>query len=146
MSTLLVDYDLPENITIPTWLESWHTEPIAVAATEETLDALAARTYSDIAHEPADEVRDLIRAVRAAIAVRRAELTDLAEAHAATVVAWVEERRARSRRHGYHVLPHHEGGYLVERDGVALTHCSTRREAQEARDALAAAAGARESA
>lgn len=138
MSTLLVDYDAPEHITVPTWLESWHTEPIAVAPTEVALDALAVRTFSDVAHEPADEVRDLVRSVRAAISIRRAELTDLAEAHAATLVAWVEERRARSARGGFHVLPHHHGGYQGERNGESLVRCTSRQEACRLRDSLAA--------
>ena len=144
MSTLPVDYDAPGHITVPTWLEAWHTDSITHAQSEETLDALAVWTFFEIAREAADEARDLVRAVRAAIVVRRAELRALAEAHSAAVVAYVEERRALSKRHGYHVLPHHEGGYLVERDGVALTHCSTRREAQEARNGLVAEAEARD--
>lgn len=145
MSALLVDYDAPKQITRPSWTIRWHTDSVNFAPSE-FLDAIAVRIYSDIAHESLDDVRDLARAVRAAILVRRAELRALDEARAATLVAWVEEQRARSNRHGYHVLPHHEGGYQIERNGVSLAKFASRREAYEQRNALAAAAEARESA
>lgn len=145
MSAPLVDYDAPEHITRPSWTARWHIESIDFAQTDEYLDFTAVRIYSDIAHD-ADDVLDLVRTVRAAILVRRAELRDLAEAHSAALIAWVEEKRARSNRHRYHVLPHHEGGYQIERNGESLARFASRREAHEQRDALADAAKARESA
>lgn len=134
MTALQVDYDLPENITTPTWLERWHTDVLRHAPTLETLDAIAVRTYSDIAREPADEVRDLIRAVRAAIVIRRVELDVLSLLRNAALVALVHEARALS---AYHVLPHHEGGHQVERDGISLIRCTSRQEAIAHRDVLA---------
>lgn len=141
MSALLVDHDLPERITKPTWLERWHTEPIRHAPSTAILADRAVCAYSDIAHEPAGEVRDLVRTVRAAINVRHAELRDLAKGRSSALVAWVEERRAQFASHGFHVLPHHEGGYQVERDGEPLARCTSRLEAIEKRDEFAAAAG-----
>lgn len=143
MSTLLVDHDAPQHIDRPSWTARWHIESIDFAQTDAYLDFTAVRIYSDIAHD-VDDVLDLVRTVRAAILVRRAELRDLAEAHSAALISWVEETRARSRRHGYHVLPHHEGGYQVEREGISLMRCTSRREAYEQRNALAAAAEARD--
>ena len=145
MSALLVDYDAPERITRPSWTTRWHTDSVNLAPSE-FIDAIAVRIYSDIAHESLDDVRDLARAVRAAILVRRSELRALDEARSATLITWVEEQRARSNRHGYHVLPHHEGGYQIEHNGESLAQFASRREAYEQRDALAAAAKARESA
>ncbi len=121
------------ELTKPSFTEDLYLEPLYTARTFQQLETRAIAAYSDAAHET-DDVLDLARTIRAAVIVRRAELEVISALRNTALAALVRHAHAIS---AYHVLPHHEGGYQVERDGVSLIRCTSRQEAIAHRDVLA---------
>ena len=117
----------------PTWIEAEYIHSISTASTFQQLERRAIAAYSDAAHET-DDVLALNRTIRAAVIVRRAELEVISALRNTALAALVRHAHAIS---SYHVLPHHEGGYQVERDGISLIRCTSRQEAIAHRDVLA---------
>jgi hypothetical protein len=119
--------------TRPTFTEDLYLEPLYTARTLQQLETRAIAAYSDTTYET-ENVLGLTRAIRAAVIVRRAELEVISALRNNALAALVRHAHAIS---SYHVLPHHEGGYQVERDGVSLIRCTSRQEAIAHRDVLA---------
>lgn len=119
--------------TRPTFIEDLYLEPLYSARSFQQLETRAIAAYSDAAHET-DDLLELTRTIRAAVIVRRAELEVISALRNTALAALVRHARAIS---SYHVLPHHEGGYQVERDGISLIRCTSRQEAIAHRDVLA---------
>ena len=122
----------------PSWIEAEYIHSLSTASTFQQLERRAIDAYSDAAHEP-DDVLALTRTIRAAVVVRRAELEVLGALRNAALAALVHNAHAIS---AYHVLPHHDGGYQVERGGVSLIRCASREEAITHRAVLASARAA----